>query len=294
MSVTTEYPRATRVLAHISDVHLRDFGSLLYEEIDAEAALVRALQKLVLMGVAPDALVFTGDLADFAEDGAYRTLRVLVDDVAGRLGTETIWVMGNHDDRGLFRQRMLDQAPTTNPVDMVHDIGGLRIIALDTTVPGHHHGALTPEQLDWLADTLAQPAEHGTILAMHHPPIPMINDATVAVELRGQAELAAVVRGTDVRSILAGHLHYATHALFAGIPVSVATSTCYTQDLTVPRHSLRPSDGSTGFNLVHLYEDTIVHTIVPVDGGTGMDTTTAEQTRANLTFDNIVIKGTLA
>jgi Icc protein len=41
---------------------------------------------------------------------------------------------------------------------------------------------------------------------MHHPPIPSVQDLAVTVELREQARLAQVLRGTDVRSILAGHL----------------------------------------------------------------------------------------
>ena len=61
--------------------------------------------------------------------------------------------------------------------------------------------------------------------------------------LLGSAILA-VLAGTDVRMILGGHLHYSTHSLFAGIPVSVASATCYTQDLTVPVGGTRPRDGA--------------------------------------------------
>ncbi|WP_246271743.1 hypothetical protein [Amycolatopsis acididurans] len=50
-------------------------------------------------------------------------------------------------------------------------IGGLRIIALDSSVPGHGHGELSGGQLDWLARELATPAPDGTILAPHHPPL---------------------------------------------------------------------------------------------------------------------------
>ena len=59
--------------------------------------------------------------------------------------------------------------------------------------------------------------------------------------------------------------HYSTFATFAGIPVSVASSTCYAQDLTVPTGGTRPQDGSQAFNLIHLYDDTVVHSVVPVD-----------------------------
>src|SRR5690606_31001133 len=87
----------------------------------------------------------------------------------------------------------------------------------------------------------------------------------VSVELRDQSRLAEVLRGTDVRAIIAGHLHYSTFATFAGIPVSVASSTCYAQDLTVPTGGMRPQDGAQTFNLVHVFDDTVVHSVVPID-----------------------------
>jgi 3',5'-cyclic AMP phosphodiesterase CpdA len=123
---------------------------------------------------------------------------------------------------------------------------------------------VTDAQLAWLDAQLAVPAPYGTILAMHHPPVPSVLDLAATVELRDQSRLAAVLRGTDVRAILAGHLHYSTFATFAGIPVSVASATCDTQDLTVPQGGTRGRDGAQAYNLVHVYDDTIVHSVVPV------------------------------
>jgi Icc protein len=146
-------------------------------------------------------------------------------------------------------------------------IDGLRIITLDTSVPGHHYGEVTAAQLDWLAKELATPAPDGTILALHHPPIPSVLDLAVTVELRDQSALGQVLKGTDVRAILGGHLHYSTNATFEGIPVSVASATCYTQDLTVEVGGTRGRDGAQACNAVHVYPDTIVHSVIPL--GTG-------------------------
>ncbi len=175
--------------------------------------------------------------------------------------------MGNHDDRGAFRERLLGDASLdpTAPYDRVDELDGLRVVTLDTSVPGHHHGEVSDRQLDWLADVLATPAPLGTVLAMHHPPVPSVLPLAASVELRDQRRLADVVRGSDVRAIIAGHLHYSTFATFAGIPVSVASSTCYAQDLTVPVGGSRPQDGAQAYNLVHVYDDTVVHSVVPID-----------------------------
>lgn len=264
---TAEYPAPERVLLHLSDTHLRAADSRLFDRVDARDRLARALAVIEASGLRPDGVVFTGDLVDLGEGDAYAELRGLVEPFAARLGTRVFWVMGNHDDRGRFRERLLDETPGAEPlpVDRVDELDGLRLVTLDTTVPGLHHGELRAAQLAWLAEVLATPAPLGTILAMHHPPVPSVLPLAGSVELRDQARLAAVVRGTDVRAIIAGHLHYSTFATFAGVPVSVASSTCYAQDLTVPVGGTRPQDGAQAFNMVHVYDDTVVHSVVAVE-----------------------------
>jgi Icc protein len=262
-----EHPRPDYVLLHISDTHLIAGDGPLYGEVDADGRLGDLLQQLNHSGLVPDAIVFTGDLTDKGEPEAYRKLRDLVEPFAERLGAQLVWVMGNHDDRAELRRFLLDEAPSMAPLDRVSMIDGLRIITLDTSVPGHHYGEVTAAQLDWLAKELATPAPDGTILALHHPPIPSVLDLAVTVELRDQSALGQVLKGTDVRAILGGHLHYSTNATFAGIPVSVASATCYTQDLTVEVGGTRGRDGAQACNAVHVYPDTIVHSVIPL--GTG-------------------------
>lgn len=264
MARTAEYPRPNHCLVHISDTHLIHGDGDLYGGVDSTARLRQILDELAASEAAIDALVFTGDLTDKGDARAYATLRGMVEPIAQGLGAELIWAMGNHDDRAVFRTELLDEPPLTGSIDMVHDVGGLRIITLDSTVPGFHHGELSDAQLGWLSRLLATPAEYGTILAMHHPPVPCVLDLAVTVELHDQQRLANVLQGSDVRSIIAGHLHYSTTAMFAGIPVSVAAATCYNQDLNVPAGAMRGRDGGQGFNLIHVYDSTVVHSAVPI------------------------------
>ena len=132
-------------------------------------------------------MIFTGDLADQGEPEAYAKLRAIVDPACKALGAKVIWAMGNHDNRANFRTGLLDQTGNDAPVDHSYFINGLRVITLDTSVPGYHHGELSDAQLDWLAAELDTPAPDGTILALHHPPVPSVLDLAVLVELRDQA-----------------------------------------------------------------------------------------------------------
>lgn len=261
----TEPDTFTHVIAHISDTHLLGGGRKLFSTVDVAQNLTRVLDRLRSGDQQIDALVFTGDLADVAEVDAYRWLRGQVEPAAAELGAKLVWVMGNHDERNVYSRELFDDE-SDDPQDRVHDVGGLRIISLDTSVPGYHHGAITDAQLEWLTAELATPAKHGTVLAMHHPPIEAHNPFVRIIGLDERDRLAAVIAGTDVRTILAGHLHYSTFGQFAGVPVGVASATCYTVDMGADRAFLLSAvDGAQSINLVHVYESDIVHSIVPVE-----------------------------
>jgi 3',5'-cyclic AMP phosphodiesterase CpdA len=254
-----------RVVAHLSDTHLLGGGRPLYGAVPVEDRLRIALERLEASAVDPDAVVFTGDLTDVGEEDAYRRLRAAVEPVVDRMGAELIWVMGNHDDRAAYASLLFDEESDGRPQDRVHDIAGLRIISLDTTVPGYHHGELESTQLEWLRDVLATPAPLGTLLALHHPPIPTPLEIMSVLELQRQEQLADIVRGSDIRAILGGHLHYSTHSTFEGIPVHVASATCYTLDLGASADRLLSGvDGGQSFDLVHVYDEVIVSSTVPL------------------------------
>lgn len=265
-----QYPAPRHTIAHLSDPHLLADGVKQYGVVDPDVGLALALARIARLDPLPQALVFTGDLADRAEPEAYARLRAYVEPIAAEMGAEVVWVMGNHDERAAYAHGLFDVDPedgrSNETQDRVHEVDGLRIVSLDTSVPGYHHGELSDAQLAWLAEVLATPAEHGTLLALHHPPIPIpMMPAAEVIELLEQDRLAAVLEGSDVRCILGGHFHYTTYSTFAGIPVLVASATCYTSDPAPLERFVSGVDGHQAMTMVHLYDDRVVHTVVPVD-----------------------------
>ncbi|MFT4108438.1 metallophosphoesterase [Propionicimonas sp.] len=258
---TAEYPRPSQVIAHLSDTHLRDPADpLVRGVVDPRPNLVAALAAAAAH--APQGIVLTGDLSDDGTISSYVELRKTVESAAERMSARVIWVNGNHDDRAAFSEVLLGVG-TREPLHQVHRLGGLRVLCLDTTVPGRDEGQVTEESLGWLADQLADPAPEGTVLAMHHSPLPVVQDLAASWELHGQQELGGVLAGSDVRAILSGHFHQSGFGTLAGVPVLAATSLCYTQDLSTGR-GLRGQAGGQGWHLVQVYPHTVTSTVAPL------------------------------
>jgi 3',5'-cyclic-AMP phosphodiesterase len=257
-------PPARHVIVHLSDTHLLAGNPPLGGRYDTAANLEATLAAIERTGARPTAIVVTGDLTDLGEPDAYIALRRAFEPFSERLEAPIVWVAGNHDERPAMRAGLFGLPESDEAIVSAESFDGLRIIALDTTVPGWHHGDLDDRQLDWLRDELSRPAEHGTLLAMHHPPLPSHVPLFDILELQNQDALAEVVRGSDVRAILAGHLHYSMSGTFAGIPVSVASATCYTMDIALPAEHVNGMDAGQSFHLVHVYDETVTHSVVPV------------------------------
>ncbi len=177
----------THVIAHLSDTHLIAGGGLLHGHIDTASQLHKALARVEQSAQHFDALVLSGDLTDQGRAGGLPAPPR--DRRAGRRTARRrpcVMTGGNHDERRALALG-LNGADTDEPQDAVTMVRGLRIISLDSALPGYHHGGFSDTQYDWLSTQLAQPAEHGTILVMHHAAdqLPLTDDA--AARLRGRA-----------------------------------------------------------------------------------------------------------
>jgi 3',5'-cyclic AMP phosphodiesterase CpdA len=110
----------------------------------------------------------------------------------------------------------------------VVEFGPLRLVCLDSIVPGAEGGALDGGRIEWLAAALGERRETPTIVAMHHPPIltelPGFDAIGLAADSR--AELAEVLAGhPQVLRVVAGHVHRVIVGELAGRPVFTAPST---------------------------------------------------------------------
>ena len=166
--------RASHVIAHLSDTHLTSAGVSYNGVLDADAALHRALAVLadaIAGGRQLDAVVLSGDLTDTGDPDAYARLADALGSLAGSGRPVPIFATGNHDVRTEFHRKLLGRNDT-EPILQVHDVNGLRVIVLDSTIPGAGHGRLTAAHLAELRGELATPAPAGSIVVLHHAPLP--------------------------------------------------------------------------------------------------------------------------
>ncbi|MFQ3560480.1 metallophosphoesterase [Streptomyces gramineus] len=232
-------------ILHLSDTHLNRTGTPDRRGVDATASLRLMLDELSgLTGF--DVVVVTGDLADDGAAEAYTTLRALVGRYARDRDIPVLCTTGNHDERAAFAEVLgsghLDADGTDRAEQVfgageraaVSTVGGWRFVTLDSLVPGKVYGRLGASQLEWLREVLRTPAEHGTVLAFHHPPLALDLSVTQpAFGLRDPGDLAAAIRGGDVRMILNGHYHLQLFGLLESVPVWVTPGVVNRIDLTV-------------------------------------------------------------
>ena len=256
------HPEPTAVIAHLSDTHLLAGGARLADLVDTEAHLRATVERLRIAAPDADAIVVSGDVADRGEPEAYALAREILEPVATQLGAPIVWAAGNHDDRPQMRAALGLAGDPLDPVDSILEVGQLRIVTLDTSLPGWHHGGFDEGQAEWLAAALADPPALGSVLVMHHPPLPYRSRLMRLLEFRDEQRLAEVLGDGDVRAILSGHLHVGGSGTFAEIPVVLAGAVSYADDLGGPPPAMHGIDATQSFNLVEIYPDAIAHTVV--------------------------------
>ena len=218
-----------KLLVQLSDTHIRLPGQLAYRRVDTSALLAQAVASVLALAQAPTAVVVTGDLTDFGRPDEYAQLRKLLLPLAC-----PVYLMpGNHDDRAALRHAFPEHPWLRESGDAflqyAVDLGGLRLVAIDTTVTRAPHGELDGARLAWLAATLAEDRTTPTIVAMHHPPFATFIGHMDEIGLQqGGRELAAVIADhPQVERIVCGHLHRSIQARFAGTIAMTAPSTAH-------------------------------------------------------------------
>lgn len=214
------------LIAQITDTHIKLPGKLAYRKVDTAAMLERCVAHLAALKQQPDLILLTGDLVDLGRPEEYDHLKAILAPLRQRI----IAIPGNHDDRDAMRDAFaaggyLPREPGSVLQFAIDGDYPLRIIGLDTLIPGQGGGELCAARLGWLDATLQQKPDAPTLVMMHHPPFVTGIGHMDKIGLKGADDFEAIVaRHPQIRLILCGHLHRVIRADIGGRPALTCPS----------------------------------------------------------------------
>ena len=225
------------LIAHITDLHIRPLGKPAYRVSETNMLTERALDAVMALRPRPEILVITGDLTDCGLAEEYALLQRLL----ARLDLPVLMVPGNHDRRPeLIAGLKLDPHTVLDSgfVQFVADLGSMRLIGLDTLVPGQSFGALCGARLTFLDKELDEAGGKPVAIFMHHPPFDCGIAHMDAIRLLdGAEEFAAIVaRHPNIERVICGHHHRPIVTRFAGTIAQIAPSVTHQVTFDLSEH----------------------------------------------------------
>jgi Icc protein len=231
------------LICQLTDLHVRPRGQAANRVSETNMLTERAFRVAAAFNPRPDVVIITGDLTECGLETEYANLAAML----GRTLSMPVYVIpGNHDRRDNFRKNLAHlPGVTTDPhfVQYAVEDYPVRLVMLDTLVPGASHGELSAIQLEWLDRTLAAQPTKPTLIGMHHPPfvtgIPHMDKIAL---LNPDMFQGIIARHPQVGRIVCGHHHRPIVGQCAHAVVSVSPSVAHQVELT-----FNPSD-SGAFN----------------------------------------------
>ena len=181
----------TVTVLQLSDIHFtKDAGGTIGGH-EPDSRLATVLAAWIASDEVADLVLLSGDNTDTGSPEAYGRLAISL----GVLGTSIIAIPGNHDNPD-------ENAKAFGGVTTA-ELGGWRIVGVDSTRPHEVHGTVDVSALtEWL-DALD---DRPTMVVIHHPPISRSTNEYFRLKGAPQLLEALAVR-PHVRAILSGHLH---------------------------------------------------------------------------------------
>jgi len=225
------------LICQLTDLHVRPAGKPANRLAETNMFTERAFRAVARFTPRPDMVVITGDLTECGLDAEYANLNHLLHKF---LPMPVFVIPGNHDRRGNLREGLKHLPGVTadrHYVQYAVDGYPVRLVMLDTVVPGAGHGELRADQLQFLDHTLAAVPDKPTIVAMHHPPFACGIAHMDRINLRNAPEFVAVIaRHRQVERIICGHHHRPIVARVAHTIASIAPSIAHQVEMTLDPH----------------------------------------------------------
>lgn len=210
-------------IIHISDIHLTIPGEEM-GGLNPHARFARALGHVTEHHGDAERIIISGDLAHWGESAAYETLQAIIKD----LPIPVRLMIGNHDDRDVFRSVFADHPVDENGfVNHAETVAGIRFIYLDSVGERTHAGHFCASRRAWLEAEL-EACEHARIFLHHNPMlVGLPAEDKIALISEDRDPFQQIIRhyADKIDYIHFGHVHAPIHGRFAGVQFASVPST---------------------------------------------------------------------
>jgi len=177
-------------IAHISDPHV---GSPFFVPNLMNRVIVE------LNEMEPDAVICSGDLTNEGYRQEYKTCVAYF----SRIRPPIYVVPGNHDSRNVG---YLHFEELIGPRHWIRDIGGVRVVAVDSSEPDLNEGQIGRERYDWIREGFNVPADL-KVFVVHHHLIPVPGTGRERSIVNDAGDLMELLITSGVNVVLSGHKH---------------------------------------------------------------------------------------
>jgi 3',5'-cyclic-AMP phosphodiesterase len=149
----------------LTDLHMVPTGCTIIG-LDPYIRLQSAISHINRFHADADGVVVMGDITNDGDSVSYARVKQLL----AKLRPPCHAMIGNHDDRAEFRAAFpLAPVDPHGFVQSVVELADVRLILLDTVMPGQVGGRLCDDRLAWLETQLSDGQGRAALIFMHHP-----------------------------------------------------------------------------------------------------------------------------
>lgn len=233
----------------MSDPHFSQADNVLGH--DPRVRLEKAIDHINTIHSDASFCVISGDMVNHGTHADYVALAEQLED----LEIPLLPMVGNHDDRALFRQNFA--LPNTCMDAFVQYFlstpDGI-IVCLDTQKSGSDAGELCIQRLAWLRNLLENAKDEPVFIFMHHPPmavgLPMQDSDRLIV---GDVFLDLISSFDCVKYLFIGHVHRPISGCIRGVPFSTMRSILYQAPAPKPDwnwETFKPSEEAPNLGVI--------------------------------------------
>lgn len=212
-------------IIHITDTHIVSAGNTLYATNPAKR-LELAVDSINKEHADASMVIFTGDVTDVGDKGAYEVFKSQVD----RLTMPYHVIVGNHDITPAFSEILFNIPRDENGfVQYTLDTPIGTFILCDTLSGLHfdgHHGRYCENRCAWL-NTQLRNADGDVYMFMHHPPMDLGIPWMDAIKMWDEQALLDTISPYKhkVKHMFFGHVHRSVSGIWNDIPFSIMRGT---------------------------------------------------------------------